>query len=51
MTEQLMDMSGEFESDFEAYRDSDKESIEAMGTTLLDCGTLACTGVGCTTVP
>ncbi len=51
MNEQILNMSGDFEGDFEAYQGSDKENIEAMGTTILDCGTLACTGVGCTTVP
>ncbi|WLH12005.1 hypothetical protein PSH58_24765 [Pseudomonas hefeiensis] len=51
MSEQILNMSGDFDRDFEAYLAPDKRNIEAMGTTILDCGTLACTGVGCTTLP
>ncbi|CAH0190229.1 MULTISPECIES: hypothetical protein [Pseudomonas] len=47
MNEQILNMSGDFDRDFEAYQSCDKDNIEAMGTTILDCGTLQCTGLGC----
>ncbi|WP_367373023.1 hypothetical protein [Pseudomonas lini] len=50
MSEQILNMSGDFDRDFEAYQASDKDNIEAMGTTIIDCGTLGCTVIGCSTI-
>jgi hypothetical protein len=48
MNEQILMMSGDADGELEAYQAADKDSIEAMGSTIIDCGTVHCTGLGCT---
>lgn len=49
MQEQILDLSGELEAEFEAYVSSagaDMESGAAI-CTVVSCGTLQCTVLGC----
>ncbi|MBT2341107.1 MULTISPECIES: hypothetical protein [Pseudomonas] len=47
MSEQILNMSGDFSLDFEAYQAPKKDAMEAMAATILDCDTLGCTVIGC----
>ncbi|MCU0071976.1 hypothetical protein N8H71_10255 [Pseudomonas koreensis] len=49
MKEQVMDLSGELEAEFEAYVKSADAGIEGGDTmcTVIQCGTLGCTVLGC----
>ncbi|MFY0728582.1 hypothetical protein [Pseudomonas sp. NFX15] len=49
MQEQIMDLSGELEAEFEAYvsaGDANADGGEALCTNI-SCGTLQCTVLGC----
>jgi hypothetical protein len=48
MQEQIMDLSGELEAEFEAYVSAGQANIggETMSTNV-SCGTLGCTVIGC----
>ncbi|MDI3274920.1 MAG: hypothetical protein ACOH2P_22655 [Pseudomonas sp.] len=49
MKEQIMDLSGEFDAEFEAYvkaGDNQTAGAEVMATTV-SCGTLGCTVLDC----
>lgn len=49
MQEQVMDLSGELDAEFEAYVSSGDAGIEGGGTmcTVIQCGTLGCTVLAC----
>lgn len=47
MSEQILTMSGDFDRDFEAYQQYHHDNIEAVEATIVECGTVHCTGLGC----
>ncbi|CAH0190276.1 MULTISPECIES: hypothetical protein [Pseudomonas] len=47
MSEILMAMSGDFDSEFEAYQQVSRNGIESAALTIVECGTENCTAILC----
>ncbi|WP_434558709.1 hypothetical protein J3P95_21615 [Pseudomonas sp. Z5-35] len=47
MSEQILAMSGDFDSDFECYQQITDLGIESAALTIVECGTINCTALLC----
>ncbi|WLH12004.1 hypothetical protein PSH58_24760 [Pseudomonas hefeiensis] len=47
MSEQLLAMSGDFDSDFKSYQQVNPHGIESAVLTIVECGTVNCTALLC----
>jgi hypothetical protein len=47
MSEQILAMSGDFDTDFNAYQQVIDRGIESAALTIVECGTINCTATLC----
>lgn len=47
MSEQLLAMSGDFDSDFKSYQQVTELGFESAALTIVECGTINCTALLC----
>ncbi|MBI6618584.1 MULTISPECIES: hypothetical protein [Pseudomonas] len=47
MNEQILAMSGDFESDLKSFQDLGNSSTASAALTIVECGTIQCTAILC----